>query len=539
MTRALLVLLALCAPAWATQTHVIDTGSYTADASERTVTLRYQPALVIVASNSTGTDTTIAFKSDTMAGSTAAVISDGEGFTANGEAEWATSALTLISTGFTVEANSWATNANGATYYWVAVRAGRWAETGSYSGTDGAKSVATQTRKAPAMTWIFSDPTDVEDGNEDPPAWVSWNYSGLGQGSAAYYCSALGGASTESLTATGFTTSFNWNPDHAQGPLGGDGPFTHHWVALWNDATIHFGGTTYSGDGGASQAVAGGDGAFAMVCAIESTQWLNGNDDTQAAVVADIVNVTTNTSLHEYFHGDGNSTQSTARDNVQNSMARTEFDQTCLFSNTSEYCDTDWADDHPWSSHSSGTSNGQYKAEGARWLLTNAAMGVDPSAVESLTIHHFCSGRGGASGPNGALSYYDKDSGWVLFATTSNYRADDGVFDSASLVVDINGDLDDFLDASNYFWISCVTRSSHNAGTAATIKTSEVRLEVNTVDPYAVLSTQDMPSGAGYTIDADGTYAATSGLTMASGGITAGSAINTSGVTYYVLWGHK
>ncbi len=198
---------------------VIETGSYTGNGGTSTVTIGWQPALVVIHSTAgTAANRALSIKSDSM---------PGDDFMECGTVAIATTTngITLTSTGFQVGSDA-AINTSTQTYYWMAIRTGPWIDTGSYVGNSAPGGQNIVLGRQPDMVLMCSLATIIKAGfiSEGEPRdyfyETQWTRGAFAPNPVV-------------LTATGFNVSNligdEWNTSG----------LTHHYVAFPNGSTRH------------------------------------------------------------------------------------------------------------------------------------------------------------------------------------------------------------------------------------------------------------------------------------------------------------
>jgi hypothetical protein len=224
---------------------IIATGSYSGDGASQSISIGWQPAMVmIVSSRTTGPSTGrgVAFKFADMAGDDFACCET--------EAVYTTSnGITLTSDGFSVGSDD-CINKNAQTFYWVAFRECPAVDTGSYTGGGTGQTITTG--RQPDAVFIFDSTSSVV-------KTMHWKFSSM----ASAYCERfdydLNGADVITLASNGFTVS---------GSADASGE-TFYWVAFYNDKqpTRHTECVTWSGDGGGDKTVTlGYQPKFVLIC---------------------------------------------------------------------------------------------------------------------------------------------------------------------------------------------------------------------------------------------------------------------------------
>jgi hypothetical protein len=202
-------------------------GVYAGNGSSQTITIGWQPALIIISSDATGGPQTDRATSYKMASMAAAGYMSG-----NSSAEYKTSnGITITSTGFSVGSND-DINDSGDNFYWTAFRAGPWIDTGSYTGTGSNGSVTTG--RQPSFVFLAEDAA-----GSDTMMWKNARRAaaGIAKKTSGYFINEGG----ITLTSTGFDISEN-------AIISGS---TYYWIALYSQVggTRHFEVGSYTGNG--------------------------------------------------------------------------------------------------------------------------------------------------------------------------------------------------------------------------------------------------------------------------------------------------
>lgn len=208
---------------------VIETGKFTGDDISESVVIGWEPALVWIASEHTGTSGAWSLKTSDMPGddymqrSTAAVFD-----TANG--------ITITSVGFDVGSDVFI-NRNATDMHWVAIRKGPSIDTGQYTG-DASDPKTIATGRQPALVLISAVTGTTRQ-------W--WKLASQPTDEAVQMETAITVASAIDILSTGFDASGDAN-------LSG---IVYDWIALYDaiGATRHVESDSYTGDGEASQSV--------------------------------------------------------------------------------------------------------------------------------------------------------------------------------------------------------------------------------------------------------------------------------------------
>lgn len=206
----------------------IDTGSYSGNGSSQTITIGWQPALVMVVSTRTsgpGAGRAVSFKLPGMASANSMFN--------NVEADYDTNGVTITSTGFSVGSED-GLNRSGVTFYWMAFRDSPALDYGSYAGSADAPPKTITTGRQPTAVFVFR----LNGVNANATWWKTSTMSGSG---AARFQAAYGWA-TDRITLT--STGFQLGSELYQAV--GD---NYVWVALYGivGSTQHFETGTYVG----------------------------------------------------------------------------------------------------------------------------------------------------------------------------------------------------------------------------------------------------------------------------------------------------
>lgn len=204
-------------------TKIIETGSYAGNSSPRSISVGWQPAVVMIVSDrSQGPPAgrAVSFK-------LASHPSDGY-VALEADADLYTG-ITLTSDGFDVDGDQ-KINQSGSTFYWVAIRDGPWLDYGTYSG-QGVGGTTVVTGRQPGMVLLAQTTGTVRFFIKNPNESGSFYYQSTNEISAV---------NQFVITSTGFDT---------EGVASDDGQ-TYYWVALYDipGSTRNFETGTYAGN---------------------------------------------------------------------------------------------------------------------------------------------------------------------------------------------------------------------------------------------------------------------------------------------------
>lgn len=174
---------------------ITETGSYTGNGSSQTITIGWQPALVLIASHRTGgpgggrgfTMKVAAMSGDDVQGNST-------------EAEYkTTNGVTLTSTGFSVGSDQ-EYNHSGETFSYIAFRDSPALDYGTYTGNTGTQTITTG--RQPTMLFVCQT-----SGTE----LTFWKYNSLSGADAVEFQTEISLVSALTLQTTGFQASGNAN----------------------------------------------------------------------------------------------------------------------------------------------------------------------------------------------------------------------------------------------------------------------------------------------------------------------------------------
>jgi len=211
---------------------VIATGSYTGNGSSQSIATGWEPCWVWIGGNKSGGNpagrSVSTTKTTTISGTTAFKVAG------NQSTSYGSNGLALSSTGFTVSTND--TNENGIGYYWIAVRKGPQADTGTYTGDGSTSGQAVTTGRQPSMVLIIGDDATlcmkIRGSGDDESAKLQ-------NGGSTWWSSGNG----IQIDSTGFTP---------KGALGNSSAVGYHYLALYDlvGSTVHSRAESYTGDNG-------------------------------------------------------------------------------------------------------------------------------------------------------------------------------------------------------------------------------------------------------------------------------------------------
>lgn len=216
-----------------TLVNAMDNGQFTGNGTSQSVTIGWQPELVLVFSHKSGGNPNQrggALKCSAMSGSNSIRSRQGTAYT--------TGLITITSTGFSVGADD-SVNRNAEVYSWFAMRAGPTLDCAGYTGTTPTPLAFTLNRQPTFVLHFNHDTASYGIKHPSQATDTFWNYStsaGIGNGMT------LG---SNGWTASGTTV----NSIEA-----------HSYTALYNlvGANRHWETGTYTGDGNATQTITTG-----------------------------------------------------------------------------------------------------------------------------------------------------------------------------------------------------------------------------------------------------------------------------------------
>lgn len=211
---------------------IVANGSYTGNAGTQSISIGWQPAVVITFDTKGGTpgNRACSLKLPDMAGDDVLLCSTTAVFlTANG--------LTIVSDGFDLGSDQ-RINGSGDTYHWIAFRAGPWLDTGTYTGDDPTAVTVTTGRQPDAVLVAQVSGTIAE----------LWKMAVQSGATVAEFITTVLSVNGITIQSTGFQASDNAN----------DVGETFDWAALYPvpGSTRHFETGSYTGDGINPQAIA-------------------------------------------------------------------------------------------------------------------------------------------------------------------------------------------------------------------------------------------------------------------------------------------
>jgi hypothetical protein len=211
---------------------IVATGSYTGNGGTQSISIGWQPAVVMTFDTKGGTPNNRAcsLKLPDMAGDDVLLCSTTAVFlTANG--------LTIVSDGFDLGSDQ-RINGSGDTYHWVAFRAGPWIDTGTYTGDDPTAVTVTTGRQ----------PGAVLAGQVSGTIAQFWKMAVQAGATVAEFITTVISVNGITIQSTGFQASDNAN----------DVGETFDWAALYPvpGSTRHFETGEYTGNGVNPQAIA-------------------------------------------------------------------------------------------------------------------------------------------------------------------------------------------------------------------------------------------------------------------------------------------
>lgn len=210
---------------------IIETGSYTGNASSQSIAVGWQPDVVLIASSRSSGPANgrcLAFKTADMSG---------DDFIRNAAAAsyHTVNGLSLTASGFSVGSED-SINNSGTIFHWMAIRGGPAIDVGTYTGSGGTTTITTGRQPVAVLLAQTTGTESFQIKSEDYSGSTNWIFTGT---------AAEG--SNITLQSTGFQGT-------ADADLSGE---TYMYVALYSlvGSTRHWRSGTYTGNG-TSQAVA-------------------------------------------------------------------------------------------------------------------------------------------------------------------------------------------------------------------------------------------------------------------------------------------
>ena len=212
---------------------IVESGEYVGNGGTQSISIGWQPAMVMIVTTRTGGP------AGQRAWSVKMATMPGDDFAScNATADWkTTNGITLTSDGFDVGSNP-EINRNGDTIHWWAVREYPSIDWGSYVGDGAPGGVKIATNRQPTAVFIF---------NETTPSFITKMFTMAAPDDAEAFDGAIATQPWVELTSAGFIPKLTANTLND----------LYHWVALYDlpGSTRHFRQGEHTGDVNPAQQV--------------------------------------------------------------------------------------------------------------------------------------------------------------------------------------------------------------------------------------------------------------------------------------------